>query len=145
MKLYTANFVLIMACHFQSIAPLNKSSNRNGRLLAVSLVSYSASSTKYDVNRRHYHILRYCRSGSYHVKRSEFINTKANIVSCMSSSQSSSPPPLSSEVEELRTRVVREQVDLYRQLREQLINQVKRYQKEGNHKLANIISESLRE
>lgn len=63
----------------------------------------------------------------------------------MSSSQSSSPPPLSSEVEELRTRVVREQVDLYRQLREQLINQVERYQKEGNHKLANIISESLRE
>jgi gas vesicle protein len=63
----------------------------------------------------------------------------------MSSSQSSSPPPLSSEVEELRTRAVREQVDLYRQLREQLINQVERYQKEGNHKLANIISESLRE
>jgi hypothetical protein len=62
----------------------------------------------------------------------------------MSSSQPSSPP-LSSEVEELRTRAVREQVDLYRQLREQLINQVERYQKEGNHKLANIISESLRE
>jgi gas vesicle protein len=62
----------------------------------------------------------------------------------MSSSQPSSPP-LSPEVEELRTRAVREQVDLYRQLREQLINQVERYQKEGNHKLANIISESLRE
>jgi hypothetical protein len=62
----------------------------------------------------------------------------------MSSSQPSSPP-LSSEVEELRTRAVREQVDLYRQFREQLINQVERYQKEGNHKLANIISESLRE
>ena len=62
----------------------------------------------------------------------------------MSSSQSSSSP-LSSEVEELRTRAVREQVDLYRQLREQLINEVERFQKEGNHKLASIISESLRE
>jgi gas vesicle protein len=63
----------------------------------------------------------------------------------MSSSQSSSPPPSSAEVEELRTRAVREQVDLYRQLREQLINEIERYQKEGNHKLASIISESLRE
>jgi hypothetical protein len=63
----------------------------------------------------------------------------------MSSSQPSSPPPPSSEVEELRIRAVREQVDLYRQLREQLLNKVERYQKEGNHKLASIISESLRE
>ena len=64
----------------------------------------------------------------------------------MSSSQSSpSSPSSSSEVEELRTRAVREQVDIYRQLREQLINEAKRYQKEGNHKLASIISESLRE
>jgi hypothetical protein len=60
----------------------------------------------------------------------------------MSSSQSSSSSP---EVEELRTRAVRVQVDLYRQLREQLINEVERYQREGNHKLASIISESLRE
>jgi gas vesicle protein len=51
----------------------------------------------------------------------------------------------SAEVEELRARAVREQVDLYRQLREQLINEIERYQKEGNHKLASIISESLRE
>lgn len=51
----------------------------------------------------------------------------------------------SSEVEELRTRAVRERVDLYRQLREQLINEVEKYQREGNHKLASIISESLRE
>jgi hypothetical protein len=51
----------------------------------------------------------------------------------------------SSEVEELRTRTVREQVELYRQLREQLTNEVERYHREGNHKLANIISESLRE
>ena len=63
----------------------------------------------------------------------------------MSSSQSSSPPPSSSEVEELRTRAVREQVDLYRQLKEQLTKEVERYQREGNHKLASIISESLRE
>ncbi len=61
----------------------------------------------------------------------------------MSSSQSSSSLP--SEVEELRTRAVREQVDVYRQLREQLINEAERYQKQGNHKLASIISESLRE
>jgi hypothetical protein len=60
----------------------------------------------------------------------------------MCTSQSSSP---SSEVEELRTRTVREQVDLYRQLREQLINEVERHQREGNPKLASIISESLRE
>ena len=61
----------------------------------------------------------------------------------MSSSQSSSSP--SSEAEELRIRSVREQVDLYRQLREQLITEVERHQREGNHKLASIISESLRE
>jgi gas vesicle protein len=62
-----------------------------------------------------------------------------------SSSSSSSPLSSSAEVEELRTRAVREQVDLYRQLREQLINEIERYQKEGNHKLASIISESLKE
>jgi gas vesicle protein len=61
------------------------------------------------------------------------------------SSSSSSPLSSSAEVEELRTRAVREQVDLYRQLREQLINEIERYQKEGNHKLASIISESLKE
>ena len=60
----------------------------------------------------------------------------------MSSPQSSLP--LSSEVEELRTRAVREQVDLYRQLKEQLIKEVEKYQREGNHKLASIISDSLR-
>jgi hypothetical protein len=62
----------------------------------------------------------------------------------MSSSASSSSSS-SSEVEELRTRAVRERVDLYRQLREQLINEVEKYQREGNHKLASIIAESLRE
>jgi gas vesicle protein len=61
----------------------------------------------------------------------------------MSSSTSSSSS--SSEIEELRTRAIREQVDIYRQLREQLINEVERYQREGNHKLASIISDSLRE
>ena len=60
----------------------------------------------------------------------------------MSSSTSSSSS--SSEVEELRTRAVSEKVDIYRQLREQLIKEVERYQREGNHKLASIISESLR-
>ncbi len=61
----------------------------------------------------------------------------------MSSPQSSSTS--SWEVEELRTRAVREQADLYRQLKEQLIDEVEKYQREGNHKLANIISDSLRE
>jgi hypothetical protein len=60
----------------------------------------------------------------------------------MSSPQSSFP--LSSEVEELRTRAVKEQVDLYRQLKEQLIKEIEKYQREGNHKLASIISDSLR-
>ena len=63
----------------------------------------------------------------------------------MSSSPPPSSPPSSSEIEELRARAVREQVDLYRQLRAQLVNEVERYQREGNHKLASIISESLRE
>ena len=63
----------------------------------------------------------------------------------MSSSPPPSSPPSSSEIEELRARAVREQVDLYRQLREQLVNEVERYQREGDHKLASIISESLRE
>jgi hypothetical protein len=49
----------------------------------------------------------------------------------------------SSEAEELRIRAVREQVQLYMQLREQLTNEVKKYQREGNYKLAKIISESL--
>jgi hypothetical protein len=49
----------------------------------------------------------------------------------------------SSEAEELRIRAIREQVQLYMQLREQLTNEVEKYQREGNHKLAKIISESL--
>lgn len=51
----------------------------------------------------------------------------------------------SEEVEELRERTVREQVDLYRQLKEQLAHEVERYKSMGNNRLANIISESLRE
>jgi hypothetical protein len=65
--------------------------------------------------------------------------------SSSASPPSSSPSSSSSEVEELRTRAVREQVDLYRQLREQLVSEAERYQREGNHKLAGIISESLKE
>jgi hypothetical protein len=49
------------------------------------------------------------------------------------------------EVEELREKTVREQVDLYRQLREQLIREVEKYRTEGNQRLASIISESLKE
>jgi gas vesicle protein len=51
----------------------------------------------------------------------------------------------SEEVEELREKTVREQVNLYRQLKEQLVHDVERYRREGNDRLADIISESLRE
>lgn len=51
----------------------------------------------------------------------------------------------SEEVEEFREKNVREQVDIYRQLREQLIHEVERYRREGNDRLASIISESLEE
>jgi hypothetical protein len=50
----------------------------------------------------------------------------------------------SSEVEEIQTRTVREQVDLYMQLKEQLLSEISRYRSQGKDKLANIISESLR-
>jgi hypothetical protein len=51
----------------------------------------------------------------------------------------------SSEVEEVQARTVREQVSLYIQLKEQLLKEVSRYRSEGKEKLANIISDSLRE
>lgn len=50
----------------------------------------------------------------------------------------------SEEVEELREKTVREQIDLYRQLKEQLVHDVGRYRREGNDRLADIISESLK-
>jgi hypothetical protein len=50
-----------------------------------------------------------------------------------------------SEVEEIRERTVREQVDLYRQLKAQLIHEIEKCRSEGNERLANIISESLKE
>jgi len=49
------------------------------------------------------------------------------------------------EIEEIREKTVREQVSLYRQLREQLVQEIERYRREGNDRLANIISESLKE
>jgi tRNA uridine 5-carbamoylmethylation protein Kti12 len=49
------------------------------------------------------------------------------------------------EVEEIRERNVREQLDLYRQLREQLFQEVEKCRREGNDRLASIISESLEE
>jgi len=48
-------------------------------------------------------------------------------------------------VEELRERTVRQQVDLYRQLKEQFAQEVERYRSGGNERLASIISKSLRE
>jgi tRNA uridine 5-carbamoylmethylation protein Kti12 len=51
----------------------------------------------------------------------------------------------SSEVEETQAMSVREQVSLYRQLREQLVQEVERYRREGKDRLADIISESLKE
>ncbi|HXG06296.1 MAG TPA: hypothetical protein VNI77_03105 [Nitrososphaera sp.] len=52
---------------------------------------------------------------------------------------------LSEEVEELRERTVREQTDLYRQLREHLIREVERHRSLGNERLANVIAESVKE
>ncbi|AFU59423.1 MAG: hypothetical protein QXX64_02415 [Nitrososphaera sp.] len=49
------------------------------------------------------------------------------------------------EVEEIREKTVREQIGLYRQLREQLVQEIERYRREGNDRLASIISESLKE
>ena len=49
----------------------------------------------------------------------------------------------SEEVEELREKTVREQVDLYRQLKEQLTRNAEKYRREGRDRLAGIISESL--
>ena len=51
----------------------------------------------------------------------------------------------SSEAEEFHMRAVREQVDLYRQLRDQLQSEVERYRREGRDNLAKIISDSLAE
>ncbi|HEV8405913.1 MAG TPA: hypothetical protein VGQ13_08405 [Nitrososphaera sp.] len=51
----------------------------------------------------------------------------------------------SEEVEELREKTVRERIDLYKQLRKQLVREVARYRTEGNDRLASIISESLEE
>lgn len=51
----------------------------------------------------------------------------------------------SPEVEKLIEENVRGQVDLYRQLREQLVHEVERYRSQGRDRLADIISESLRE
>ncbi len=51
----------------------------------------------------------------------------------------------SSEAEEVQKRAISEQIDLYKQLREQLLCEVEKYRSEGKDKLANIISESLNE
>jgi hypothetical protein len=49
----------------------------------------------------------------------------------------------SEEVEELREKNVRERIDVYKQLRRQLVREVARYRIEGNDTLTSIISESL--
>lgn len=49
----------------------------------------------------------------------------------------------SEEVEELREKTVREQINLYRQLKEQLVRDAEKYRREGRDRLAGIISESL--
>jgi hypothetical protein len=51
----------------------------------------------------------------------------------------------SPEAEELMEENVRGQVNLYRQLREQLMHEVERYRSQGKDRLADIISESLKE
>lgn len=42
-------------------------------------------------------------------------------------------------------KTVREQINIYKQLREQLVREVVRYRIEGSERLASIISESLKE
>lgn len=49
----------------------------------------------------------------------------------------------SEEVEELREKTVREQVDLYQQLKKQLARDAEKYRREGKDRLAGIIFESL--
>ncbi|HEX7033680.1 MAG TPA: hypothetical protein VF172_11840 [Nitrososphaera sp.] len=51
----------------------------------------------------------------------------------------------SEEVEELREKTVREQMNIYRQLKEHLVHEVERYRSIGNDRLANVIAESLEE
>ena len=50
-----------------------------------------------------------------------------------------------SEAEDSRAKGVKERVDLYRQLRDQLTGEVERYRREGNDRLAKIISDSMAE
>jgi hypothetical protein len=50
-----------------------------------------------------------------------------------------------SKVSEVEMKSVNLQIDLYKQLRIQLIEVVRRYKKEGKVDLANLISESLKE
>ena len=67
----------------------------------------------------------------------EVINTNSAIVYSMNSS--------SEIVEEVQKRAAMEQIDLYKQLKEQLLSEVEKYRSEGKDRLANIISESLSE
>jgi hypothetical protein len=46
---------------------------------------------------------------------------------------------------ELQIKAVRERTDLYKQLREQLLAEVKKYREQGKNNLAEIISKSLAE
>ncbi len=47
------------------------------------------------------------------------------------------------EETEVKARAVHGQVDLYKQLREQLMQEVERYRETGEHDLAQIILDSL--
>ncbi|HKZ62384.1 MAG TPA: hypothetical protein VJZ68_08235 [Nitrososphaera sp.] len=49
------------------------------------------------------------------------------------------------EVEEIMAINSKEQVDLYRQLRGQLVRDVEKYRREGKYRPASIISDSLKE
>lgn len=50
---------------------------------------------------------------------------------------------MSNETEEARTKAVQGQVDLYKQLRDQLLLEVERYKENGKEDLARIILDSL--
>ena len=54
-------------------------------------------------------------------------------------------PSPSEEVEKLRERAAKEQVDIYQQLKEQPVHDAEKYRSCGDDRLATLISESLKE
>ena len=51
----------------------------------------------------------------------------------------------SADSEELQTKAIRERTDIYKQLRSQLLVEIKKYREQGKDNLADIISRSMAE